>query len=150
MILEAEGVRQSAIFKAEGEAEAIPTVADGTKCQKFTVAQREGEAIQTVFGAIHNGNSTNGLIAIKYLEALGNIASGRATRIFLPLETSGVLGSIAGVAELLKDRTGGPKGPGESPGQSGEPGQRPGRGAEPRGGQGSGSAVQPPSPQPTV
>jgi regulator of protease activity HflC (stomatin/prohibitin superfamily) len=108
MILESEGVRQSAILKAEGEAEAIQKVADATRYQKLTVAQGEGEAIERVFSAIHKGNPTNDLIAIKYLEALGNIANGKATKIFLPLETSGVLGSIAGIGELLKMAPGAP------------------------------------------
>jgi len=119
-ILEAEGVRQSAILTAEGQAEAIQKVADGTKYQKLTVAQGEAEAIQTVYGAIHNGKPTNDLIAIKYLEALSNIANGQATKIFLPLETSGILGSVAGIAVLLKERVGGPKGSGQ--GQTGSHG----------------------------
>ncbi len=103
MILEAEGHKQSAILKAEGQAEAIKKVADANKYQKLTVAKGEAEAIQTVFGAIHDGRPTNDLIAIKYLEALQHIANGQATKIFLPLEASGVLGSIAGVGELFKE-----------------------------------------------
>jgi regulator of protease activity HflC (stomatin/prohibitin superfamily) len=102
-ILQAEGTKQAAILEAEGRAKAIEKVADAEKYQKLTVAEGEGRAIERVFGAIHNGNPTNDLIAIKYLEALGTIANGQATKVFLPLETSGVLGSIAGVAELLKD-----------------------------------------------
>ena len=70
--------------------------------QKLTVAQGEGEAINTVYGAIHEGNPTNDLIAIKYLETLGKMADGKATKIFLPYEASGMLGSVAGIAELLK------------------------------------------------
>jgi regulator of protease activity HflC (stomatin/prohibitin superfamily) len=104
MILEAEGHKQSAILKAEGQAEAIKKVADADKYQKLTVAKGEGEAIQTVFGAIHEGRPTNDLIAIKYLEALQYIANGQATKVFLPLETSGILGSIAGIGELLKEK----------------------------------------------
>jgi regulator of protease activity HflC (stomatin/prohibitin superfamily) len=103
-ILSAEGVRQSAILEAEGQAEAIRKVADAEKYQKLTVAEGEGQAIERVFLAIHNGNPTNDLIAIKYLEALGIIANGQATKVFLPLETSGVLGSIAGINELLKEK----------------------------------------------
>jgi len=132
MILEAEGHKQSAILKAEGDAEAIKKVADADRYQKLTVAKGEGEAIQTVYGAIHAGNPSNDLIAIKYLEALQKIADGQSTKIFLPLETSGVLGSIAGIGELLKGqvppaRSGGgsskgkrvaPKGP-EKPPQEG-------------------------------
>ncbi|MHB0935592.1 MAG: SPFH domain-containing protein [Armatimonadota bacterium] len=104
MILEAEGHKQSAILKAEGDAEAIKKVADADRYQKLTVAEGEAEAIETVYGAIHNGKPTNDLIAIKYLEALAKIADGQATKVFLPLETSGVLGSIAGIGELLKEK----------------------------------------------
>lgn len=109
MILEAEGHKQSAILKAEGEAEAIKKVADANKYEKLTVAKGEGEAIQTVFGAIHEGKPTNDLIAIKYLEALQKIADGQATKVFLPYEASGVLGSIAGISELLKEKVAGQK-----------------------------------------
>ena len=101
MILEAEGHKQSAILKAEGEAEAIKRVADAEKYKRVAVAQGEGEAIETVFGAIHKGKPTNDLIAIKYLETLGDIAEGEATKIFLPYEASGVLGSIGGIGELF-------------------------------------------------
>jgi regulator of protease activity HflC (stomatin/prohibitin superfamily) len=105
MILEAEGHKQSAILKAEGQAEAIKKVADADRYQKLTVAKGEGEAIQTVFNAIHEGNPTNDLLAIKYLESLEKIADGKATKIFMPIEASGVLGSIGGIGELFKDKT---------------------------------------------
>jgi regulator of protease activity HflC (stomatin/prohibitin superfamily) len=103
-ILKAEGVRQSAILEAEGQAEAIKKVADADKYQLLTVAEGEGQAIERVYGAIHTGKPTNDLIAIKYLEALAKVADGQATKVFLPLETSGVLGSIAGIGEMLKDK----------------------------------------------
>ena len=104
MILEAEGMKKSAILKAEGQAEAIKKVADADKYQKLTVAKGEAEAIETVYGAIHEGRPTNDLIAIKYLEALQKIADGQASKVFLPYEASGILGSIAGVGELLKEK----------------------------------------------
>jgi len=103
-ILTAEGQKQSQILKAEGQAEAIKRVADADRYQKLTVAQGEAQAVETVFGAIHNGNPTNDLIAIKYLEALQKIADGKATKIFLPLETTGILGSIGGMSELFKEK----------------------------------------------
>lgn len=104
MILEAEGSKKSAILKAEGEAEAIKKVADANKYEKLTVAKGEAQAIETVYDAIHKGRPTNDLIAIKYLEALQKMAEGQATKIFLPIEASGILGSIAGVGELLKEK----------------------------------------------
>jgi len=104
MILEAEGAKKSAILKAEGEAEAIRRVADAEKYQKLTVAKGEAQAITTVFDAIHKGEPTNDLIAIRYLDALQGIAGGQATKIFLPYEASGVLSSIAGIAEVLREK----------------------------------------------
>ena len=102
-ILTAEGVKESQVLRAEGEAEAIKRVAEADKYQKLTVAEGEGQAIERVFQAIHNGNPTDDLIAIKYLEALQGIADGQATKIFLPLDTSGVLGSVAAIGEMFKE-----------------------------------------------
>jgi len=109
MILEAEGAKKSAVLKAEGQAEAIKKVADAHKYEKVAIAQGEAEAIETVYNAIHAGNPTNDLIAIKYLESLQKIADGQATKVFLPYEASGVLGSIAGISELLKEKIEGDK-----------------------------------------
>jgi len=103
-ILEAEGTKQAAILEAEGKANAIKKVAEAEKFQKLTVAKGEAEAISQVYKAIHEGDPTNDLIAIKYLEALEKIADGQATKVFLPMEVSGVLGSIAGVSELFKEK----------------------------------------------
>ena len=55
-----------------------------------------------MYAAIHEGDPTNDLIAIKYLEALAAIANGQATKIFVPADMSNVLGSIGGVAELFR------------------------------------------------
>jgi regulator of protease activity HflC (stomatin/prohibitin superfamily) len=104
MILEAEGRKQSAILKAEGEAEAIRRVADANKYEKITIAKGEAEAIDRVYKAIHEGDPTNDLIAIKYLESLQKIADGKASKVFLPYEATGILGSIAGISELLKEK----------------------------------------------
>ena len=105
-ILKAEGVRESQILEAEGEAMAIKTVADADRYKLLTVAEGEASAIEKVFAAIHEGDPSAELIAIRYLEALQGIANGQATKIFLPLDTSGVLGSVGAIGELLRE-TGG-------------------------------------------
>ena len=70
-ILRAEGVKASRILEAEGQAQAIKEVAEADKFQKLTVAEGEGQAIERVFGAIHNGDPTPDLIAIQYLQEVG-------------------------------------------------------------------------------
>jgi regulator of protease activity HflC (stomatin/prohibitin superfamily) len=102
-ILKAEGVKQSRILDAEGQAAAIMTVADANRYEALTLAEGEGQAIETVYNAIHAGNPTPDLIAIRYLEALQGIANGQATKIFLPLETTSILSSIGAIGELFND-----------------------------------------------
>jgi regulator of protease activity HflC (stomatin/prohibitin superfamily) len=102
-ILKAQGVKQARILDAEGQAQAIKEVADAEKYQKHTVAEGEGQAIERVFSAIHTGDPTPDLIAIQYLQALQGVADGKATKIFLPLETTAILGSIGAIGEMFSD-----------------------------------------------
>jgi regulator of protease activity HflC (stomatin/prohibitin superfamily) len=104
-VLKAEGVKASAIIEAEGQAEAIKRVADADRYQKETVAEGEGRAIERVYSAIHTGNPTPDLISIKYLEALAAVANGQATKIFLPLDSTVAMGSVAAMTELFKDKS---------------------------------------------
>jgi regulator of protease activity HflC (stomatin/prohibitin superfamily) len=103
MILEAEGIRQSAILKAEGEKQSAILTAEGKAEAIKKVADAEKYQIETIFKAIHEGKPTNDLIAIKYLETLQKIADGKATKIFIPIEATGVLSSIAGIKELFSE-----------------------------------------------
>ncbi|MCB1257445.1 MAG: SPFH/Band 7/PHB domain protein [Microthrixaceae bacterium] len=101
-ILSAEGVKQSQVLQAQGEAEAVQTLADAERYRAQITAQGEADAIRSVYQGIHDGGPTNDLIAIKYLEALQAIANGRASKIYLPLDTNNMYGSLAGIAELFK------------------------------------------------
>ncbi len=102
-ILAAEGERQGRINRAEGEAEAIRKVAEAEQFRQRTVAEGEGQAIRTVFDAIHAGNPTPDLLAVKYLETLSRVANGKATKIFLPLEATGVMGAMAAMGDAFKE-----------------------------------------------
>ncbi|MBT8215192.1 MAG: SPFH/Band 7/PHB domain protein [Acidimicrobiia bacterium] len=102
-ILRAEGIKESRVREAEGQAQAIREVADAEKFQKLTVAEGEGQAIERVFSAIHNGDPTPDLIAIRYLETLNEVANGKATKIFLPMEMSGILSSVGVIGELFNE-----------------------------------------------
>lgn len=101
-ITEAEGAKQSAILDAQGRAEAMSRVADAERYRHLTVADGEAQAIRSVFGAIHDGNPTSDLLAVKYLDALARISDGQATKIFLPTEMAGLFGAVGGLAELLR------------------------------------------------
>lgn len=111
-ILEAEGVRQAEILRAEGEKQARILKAEGERQEAFLqaearerAAEAEARATQMVSDAIANGDTTaiNYFIAQKYTEALKDIGSANNSKVVLmPLEAGNLIGSVAGIAELLK------------------------------------------------
>ena len=111
-ILTAEGAKQSAILRAEGLKQAAILEAEGRREAAFRDAEareRAGEAearaTAMVSEAIANGSvhAVNYFVAQRYIDALQHIASAPNQRVVLmPLEASGVLGAIAGIAELAR------------------------------------------------
>ncbi|MCF6288979.1 MAG: SPFH/Band 7/PHB domain protein [Proteobacteria bacterium] len=112
-ILEAEGKRQAAILKAEGEKQAVVLDAEGNKEAAFRdaearerLAEAEARATQMVSKAIDSGNiqAVNYFVATKYLEAFGKFADSPNTKtMILPMEATGIIGSLAGITEIAKD-----------------------------------------------
>ncbi len=109
-ILDADGLRQAQVLRAEGEAEAVKRVADAERYKREVEATGQGNAITTVFNAIKDAEPDDKLIAIQYLEALKVIADGDASKIFLPYEASGVLGALGGVKEIFNEQNNGSAG----------------------------------------
>jgi len=112
-ILEAEGLRQAAILKAEGEKQAAILEAEGEREAAFRAAEAreraaeaEAKATMMVSSAIAKGdiNAINYFIAQRYTEALQQIGSAENQKVLmLPLETSGLIGSLAGIGEIARD-----------------------------------------------
>jgi regulator of protease activity HflC (stomatin/prohibitin superfamily) len=115
-ILEAEGFRQAAVLKADGEKQSAILAADGKKEAAFReaearirLAEAEAQATKLVSDAIANGdvNALNYFVANKYVEALKEMAnSPNQKMLMLPMEATGILGSLAGIAELAKESLG--------------------------------------------
>jgi len=109
-VLEAEGLRQAAILKAEGEKQAAILEAEGRREAAFRdaearerEAEAEAKATEVVSRAIASGdvNAINYFVANRYVESLEKISSSPNSKmIFMPLEASGVISAIGGVAEL--------------------------------------------------
>jgi regulator of protease activity HflC (stomatin/prohibitin superfamily) len=102
-ITRAEGEKQAAILEAQGRGEAMERIAVADRYRQLTVAEGEAQAIRSVFAAIHEGGATPDVLALRYLQALQVVADGRATKIFLPTEMSGLFGAVGGLAELLRE-----------------------------------------------
>ncbi|MCE5234270.1 MAG: SPFH domain-containing protein [Mizugakiibacter sp.] len=115
-ILEAEGFRQAAILKAEGEKQSAILAAEGEREAAFRaaearerLAEAEAKATTMVSDSIAKGdvNALNYFVANKYVEALKAMAdSPNQKMLLLPIEATGVIGSLAGIAELARESLG--------------------------------------------
>ncbi|AOE40481.1 regulator of protease activity HflC (stomatin/prohibitin superfamily) [Pantoea agglomerans] len=112
-ILTAEGVRQAAILRAEGDKQSQILKAEGERTSAFLQAEArerqaeaEANATKMVSEAIASGDiqAINYFVAQKYTDALQKIGEANNSKVvMMPLEASSLLGSIAGIGELLKE-----------------------------------------------
>lgn len=99
----AEGEKEAAIRQAEGEKEAAILKAEGVAQARMVEAEAEKEAINRIIEALSSkGQADKYLIAMKYLDTMKDITSGKDNKIvYMPYEASAVLSSVDGIKELL-------------------------------------------------
>jgi regulator of protease activity HflC (stomatin/prohibitin superfamily) len=112
-ILEAEGLRQAEILRAEGAQQAAILEAEGRKEASYRdadarerLAQAEARATLMVSEAISKGDvqAINYFVALKYIDALKGVATaGNSKLVFMPLDSSSVIGALGGIGELAKE-----------------------------------------------
>jgi len=104
-ILESEGIRESEVNKAEGDKKAKILIAEGEAEARIKVAQAEAEAITKITKSIaeSKGDPANYLIAVRYIETLKEMVSGKENKVvYLPYEATGILSSIGGIKDMLE------------------------------------------------
>lgn len=115
-ILEAEGHRASEILRAEGEKQGAILEAEGKREAAFRdaearerLAEAEANATRMVSDAISKGNvqAINYFVAQKYIEAFKALAEAPNQKfVLMPMESTGILGSLGGIAELARESLG--------------------------------------------
>ena len=101
----AEGQKQAQILQAEGELEAARREAEARE----RLAEAEAKATEAVSQAIASGDqrAINYFVAQKYVEALKEVgAADNSKLIMMPLEASSVIGSLAGIKDLVSEVSG--------------------------------------------
>ncbi len=111
-ILQAEGIKQAAILQAEGDKQSQILAAEGRLVAanrdaeaRERLAQAEAAATAFVSKAVAEGSvqALNYFVAQKYIEAMLQIGRSENSRLVLmPMETSGLIGAIAGIADLAR------------------------------------------------
>ncbi len=140
-ILEAEGSRQSEILQAEGEKRSAILEAEGRREAAFRdaearerLAEAEANATRMVSTAIAEGDiqAINYFVAQKYVDALKSFAfSEQQKTLLLPVEATGILGSLAGITELAKSVNGSGGGNNDGGGDEPKRSSKPRRRADP-------------------
>lgn len=103
-ILEAEGTKQSQINQAEGERQSKILTATGEAEARIKIAEAESEAVMRVTKAIKDsgGDPTSYLIALKYIDALKEMVSGKDNKVvYLPYEATALLGSVSSIKDIF-------------------------------------------------
>src|SRR3982751_2704034 len=108
-ILTAEGEKQSAILSAEGARESQILRAQADREAAILRAQGEGQAITTVFQAIHDGQPDQSLLAYQYLQMMPKIAQGDANKLWIVPSEIGR--ALEGLGSTMTELAGIPKEP---------------------------------------
>jgi len=111
IITEAEGEKQAAIARAEGAKQSAILQSEGRKEAAFRDAEAreraaaaEAKATEMVSQAIAAGdvNAINYFVAQKYVEAFAELARNPTQKtVIVPAEMSGLVGTIAGIGQLV-------------------------------------------------
>ncbi len=113
VVLEADGDKQAAILRAEGQKQSAILEAEGRRAAAYRdaearerSAEAEAKATHVVSEAIAKGDvaSVNYFLGLKYIEAFHALATGPNQKfVVLPMEASGLLGTLAGIGELTRE-----------------------------------------------
>ena len=99
----AEGKKQAAILEAEAESESQVKRAEGEAQAIKEVAEAKAKEIKMVYGAMMDSKPDEKLVQLKSIEALKDISSGEANKVFIPYEATSALGSLGAIKEVLTD-----------------------------------------------
>jgi regulator of protease activity HflC (stomatin/prohibitin superfamily) len=103
-ILKAEGAREAEIAKAQGDKQSKILDAEGAAEARLKLAKAEAESINILTESVKGAASDkalNYLVAIKYIETLSKLSQGDANTVFMPFESSAMLGSIGSIKEMF-------------------------------------------------
>jgi len=101
-VLSAQGRRQAAILDAEGDAQAIRLRAEADRARLEMLGQGEGAAALARLTGIKDAAADSSVLTVEYLAALERIGDGRATKLVIPVEFAGLLGTVAALAEAVR------------------------------------------------
>ena len=107
-VLEAQAHQEAVVSRAEGDKKAKILTAEAERDAAIAIAEGKAKSIELVYQAEAEGlrklkeaNIDNQVLKLKSLEAMKDVADGRATKIFVPSDLTSVISSIGVAGEVL-------------------------------------------------
>ncbi|WP_130838023.1 SPFH domain-containing protein [Lachnoclostridium sp. Marseille-P6806] len=107
-VLEAQAHQEAVVSRAEGDKRAKILAAEAERDAQIALAEGRARSIKMVYEAeadgleaLKNANVSDSVLRLKGLEALKDVADGRATKIYMPSDIAGVVSSLGVMAESL-------------------------------------------------
>ncbi|MDD6212806.1 MAG: SPFH/Band 7/PHB domain protein [Clostridiales bacterium] len=98
-ILEAQAEKEAAILRAEAKKEAMIREAEGQSEAIVKVQQANAEGIRL----IREAGADETVLQLKSLEAFAKAADGKSTKIIIPSNIQGMVGTLSALTEAVKD-----------------------------------------------
>lgn len=107
-VLEAQAHQEAVVSRAEGDKKAKILAAEAERDAQIALAEGKAKSIQLVYEAeaegirrLNESNASEGVLKLKTIEALKDVADGRATKIFMPSDITGLVSSLGVIGESL-------------------------------------------------
>ena len=107
-VLEAQAHQEAVVSRAEGDKRAKILAAEAERDAQIALAQGRARSIELVYQAEADGlkalkaaNIDESVLKLKGIEALKNVADGRATKIYMPSDITNIVANLGVAGEAL-------------------------------------------------
>ena len=107
-VLEAQAHQEAIVARAEGDKKAKILAAEAERDAQIALAEGKARSIELVYQAeadglekLKNANVSETVLKLKGIEALKDVANGRATKIYMPSDITGMVTGLGVVGESL-------------------------------------------------
>ena len=107
-VLEAQAHKEAVVSRAEGDKQAKLLAAQAERDAQIALAEGRARSIELVYNAeaaglerLREANISEAVLRLKGLDALKNVADGRATKIYMPSDIAGAVSTLGLIGESL-------------------------------------------------
>ncbi len=107
-VLEAQAHQEAVVARAEGDKQAKILAAQAERDAQIALAEGRARSIELVYEAeakglerLNEANVSDSVLRLRGLEALKTVADGKSTKIFMPSDLTGLVGTLGVAGEAL-------------------------------------------------